>query len=95
MGSGEIPKIVVTEPFVLTTTPIDGIHRIEVKGDQALFTLYEDQASEFGGIERRLVAKFLLPIEAIPECIRQAAEVAAAHVVGMVGRGVQRALQMN
>lgn len=87
---------VMVEPIALADIFCSGIAKIEIIGPCARFFMYADQASLTDGTaERVIVAKFVLPIEAIPECIRQAIEATSSYAVGQITRTVQTALHLQ
>lgn len=89
------------EPIVIELTPMPdvfcmGIAKIEIIGPCARFSLFCDQTPCGGGpVERHIVAKFVLPLEAIPECIRQAVEATASHTVGVIAGKISSALHLH
>jgi hypothetical protein len=87
-------KAIAIEPIPLSDTFCMGIAKIEIIGPNARFFMYSDQASlNDAGIERVIVAKFVLPVEAIPKCIKQALDATASHTVSVIVNQVRGAME--
>lgn len=69
-----------------------GIAKIEVIGANARFYLYVDQQSFDRGhpADRLIVAKIILPLDSVPECIRQAMEITLGQTTEKVVGAIKR-----
>ena len=87
-------KAVAIEPIPLSDVFCMGIAKIEVIGPNARFFMYADQGSLDGdGADRVIVAKFILPVEAIPKCIKQALDATAGYAVEAIVDRVRGAIE--
>lgn len=73
----------LVEPVVVQDVFISGIASIEAIGPCARFTLFVDStiAEANGAPCRNIVVKVILPMDALPGCIRQAIGFAAAQML--------------
>lgn len=73
----------LVEPVAVQDVFVSGIASIEAVGPCARFTLFVDsRVPEAGGAPcRNVVVKVILPLEALPTCIRQAIVFAAAQML--------------
>jgi len=84
------------EPIPLQDIFCMGVAKVEIIGPCARFFMYADQATfRSDVIERVIVAKFVVPLEAIPECIRKAVEATAGHAIGQLSGLVKTALHLQ
>ncbi|WP_135918326.1 hypothetical protein, partial [Mesorhizobium sp. M4B.F.Ca.ET.150.01.1.1] len=60
----------LTEPAVVADIFASGLGRIDIlNGGFARFVMYVERPREDGSIEYRVVAKFVMPLTAIPDAI--------------------------
>jgi hypothetical protein len=89
-------EIAITEPIAIQDVFCMGIASIEIMGPNARFFMYADQTPVGGGpVERHIVAKLVLPIENIPECIRKAIEATASHTVVTITKKIEAIVQVH
>lgn len=81
----------LAEPIAILDTFTSGLGRVEImKGGCARFILYAEMTLESGEVENVVVAKIVMPIDAVPEAIGMASAATASTLVGSIKKLMPR-----
>lgn len=88
---------VVIEPTPIGDTFVTGVARIEILGHNARFYLHVDQNSFDPGRppDRFIVAKIVVPLDSLPEMIRQTLAVTVAEATSKLVETAKGFAHMN